>query len=368
MAGTVDWKVGWKKAVTWGTAVDVGALDQMKIVSEGLGDGIPEPIEDENIGDALKGQNMQGNVNLEGPLAEIVRFEGFERRLALFMGSDTVTVVEAGQVWLHDIRFKPSNTGKFGTLCIDKGLGATRLWEYPSVKLSSLELAHQDGKLTANWGNIANKCQREAASQENDATSMGALTLPTSGLMVIFHQSQLLIKAVTGAEGNLASPADEILVSDLKPLNANRNIKGDHENGSNAGFISEPETDGLPSASFMFTVANYKAAVDDIIKEAQKPQTGREPKTYKAQIIYTGRVITGSPTSLPYFLRLDIPAFNISAAPVPGSGPGSKVPVEITCDIVTPQVVPNGSDWAWVTIGGDPLRAMLRNKNSASMA
>jgi hypothetical protein len=119
----------------------------------------------------------------------------------------------------------------------------------------------------------------------------------------------------------------------------------------------------------MFTVANYTTAIDDLLKEAQKPQTGREPKVYKAQVTWTGKTIPGTAApAVPYSLRLDIPAMNISAAPVPGSGPGSKVPVEVTCDIVSPQSVPNGTEWAWVTIGSDPFRWFLVNKNSASMA
>lgn len=362
MAGTVDWKVGFKKAPTWGTAVAVGALDQLKITSEGLGEGIPKPIEDANIGDALKGQNMQGNVECEGSIAEIARFEGLERRLALLMGSDTVAVVQAAKVWSHDMRFKPSNTGKFGTLVFDKGLGATRLWEYPSVKVSSYDFDHQDGKLAFTFGMIANKCQRETASQINTGTEMTNLTLPTNALMVIFQQCSLRIKELTGSEGNLAG-GDEILVTNLKG-SANRNIKGDHESGSNAGFIGEPETDGLPEASLMFSVANYKAAIDDLIKEAIKPQAGREPKTYKAQLTWTGKTIPTTSPALPYILRLDIPALNITASPVTGSGPGSKVPVEITCDIVSPQVVPNGTEWSWVAIGSDPFRWFLQNGNS----
>ena len=366
MAGTVDWVVGFKKAVTWGTAVALGALNKMKLTAEGLPEGIPEPIKDENIGDALSGQTMQGNVNAEGTIAETVRFEGFERRLALFMGADTVTVVQAGQVFEHVMPFKPSNTGKFGTMVIDKGLGNTRLWEYPSVKLSGLEHAHEDGKLMANWAAIMRGCQRDTAAQINTAVEMALLTLPTNGLMAIFNQVLLRFKEVTGAEGNLA-PGDEVLVSDLK-LSANRNLSGDHESGSNAGFIGEPETDGLPEASFSFVVANYKTSVDDLIKEANKPQPGREPKTYKAQLVWTGKDIPGSAPLLPFRLAYDLPAFNVRSAPVPGSGPGAKVPVEVTCDIVTPQVVPNGSEWAWVTIGGDPFRARLQNKNATSMA
>jgi hypothetical protein len=364
MAGTVDWKVGFKKAATWGTAVDVGAGDQMKIISEGLGDGIPKPIQDENIGDALKGQNMQGDVELEGSIAEIARFEGLERRLALFMGSDTVAIVQAGQVWSHAMNFKPSNTGKFGTLVLDKGMGNAALWEYPSVKQSSMDFDHQDGKLVFTHGLIANKVVREAT--ENDATSMGALTIPTNALMVIFQHVKLQIKEVTGAEGNLAG-GDEILVTNVKGT-CNRNIKGDHESGSNAGYIGEPETDGLPEAQLMFTVANYKSAVDALIKEQQKVQAGREPKTYKLQLTWTGKTIAGSAPALPYILRLDVPAANFSATPVPGSGPGSKVPVEMTMDIVTPQIVPNGTEWAWVVAGVDPFRWFLQNKNQTSMA
>lgn len=366
MAGTTGWKVGFKKAVTWGTAIAMAALDQMKIVSEGMPEGIPAPIADANIGDSLKGQNMQGDVNVEGPFAEIARFVGLERRLALFMGSDAITIVQAGLVFEHVMAFKPSNTGKFATLVTDKGLGNARLWEYPSVKLSGYEATHEDGKLQFSWNTLANKCQREVASQINGATEMTALTLPTTGLMIIFNQIKVLLKAVTGAEGNLAG-GDEILVTSLK-TSCNRNIKGDHESGSNAGFIGEPETDGLPEAMLSFVIANYGTVIDDLIKEAIKVQAGREPKQYKAQIIWTGKDIATSAPLKQYTLTLEIPALNITTAPVPGSGPGAKVPVEVSMDIVTPQAVPNGTDWAWVVAGGDPFRWKLQNTNATPMA
>jgi len=277
-----------------------------------------------------------------------------------------VTIVQAGEVFDHVMIFKPSNVGKFGTIVMDKGLGNARLWEYPSVKLASVEADHQDGKLVLNWNAIANKCERTTASQQNDATSMAALTRPTIGLPIIFNQVSLRLTAVTGAEGNLDS-GDEFLITNGK-WNCNRNIKGDHESGSNAGMVGEPETDGLPEGQLMFTVANYKASVDDLIKEAVAIQAGREPKTYKATLLYTGKTIPASAPALPYKLQLDFPALNVVSAPAPGSGPGSKVPVDVTMDIVTPQVVPNGSEWAWVVAGTDPFRWVVTNKNAVSMA
>lgn len=361
MAGSTAWRVGFKKADVWGEAVPVGAGDGIKIASESFGSGVPEPIKDENVGDSLTGQTWQGNVALEGNIVEPVRYEGFGKRLGLFMGADVVSDIGVAAK-VHTMAFKPSNTGLFGTLAIDKGLGATaaRLWEYPSVKLSSLELNHDGGRLVATWGAMANLCQRDAAEQA--AHDFANLSYPTTGLLAIFNQLTVSIKEVTGAEGNLAA-GDEKFVN-AASFTANRNLSGDHVSGSRAGTIDEPETDGLPEAQVKLTFPNFVSGLDDLIAEAIKRQGGGRPKKFKAVLEWKGTTIAGE--AIPYSIRLELPSLTIADAPVNASGPGAKVPVEITFDVTTPDAVGNGTDWSWVTPGGDPFRFVLTNLDADS--
>lgn len=366
MAGTTEWTVATKKATTWGTAVAVGAGDGVKITSEGLGEGIPEPIKDENVGDSLQQGSMQGNVSVEGNLVEPVRFAGITKHMASFMGADAVTEVETGVVGLHSMVMQASNTGKFLTVAIDKGLGSlgSAPWEYPSAKISQLERTHENGKLIATWTLIANKCERTVGSQASHA--FASITYPDPLYMAVFTQLEVLLKEVTGSEGDLSDSTDEYEVSQAD-LSLNRNLAGDHVSGG-GGLISEPETNGLPTGQLKLAFPNYTSAVDALLKEAQTAQTARSPKIYKAILKWTGPEIDGSAGPENYYYSEEYPALTIAAGPANASGPGAKVPVELTFDIQTPQSVPDGTQFSWVTAKSTPMRVVVQNNSVASAA
>ena len=360
MAGTTDWLVARKKATTWGTAVAVGALDGVKITSETFPAGIPDPIKDDNVGDVLSGGTFQGDISVEGNVVIPVRFEGIENDLALFMGAAGVpTTVEAALAFLHTMPFKSNSDGIFATWAIDKGLGTVDSSpnEIETAKYGSIEFGFDAGKAMLTCGLIANKIER--ASPVNGATEFGLVTNPTDGLLAVFSASTFRLTEVTGSEGNLTATED-LLVSEAR-VTANRNISGDHVTGSN-GEIDEPATDGLPEAQLIVTFPQLLTAVDNLIKDAVALQADRQPKVYKAQLFVTGGLITGSVINS-YFFYFDLPALTLANAPQNAGGPGAKVPVEMTFDILTPQAatLPNGTDWSWATAGGDPFRARVQN-------
>lgn len=363
MAGATEWAVAVAQhSGSWGDAGEaVAAGDGVKIMSESLGSGIPEPIVDENVGDSLAGGTYQGNVAIEGNLVVPFRFEGLERLTALLMGqSGTPTTVEAGIAFEHAQVFQDSNTGKFATVAIDKSVG---IHEYPAVKFSSLELGFNNGKLVGTFGCIANRCDRDAAAT-NDAAAILAATPPSSSLLVLWTQLQVLLTEVTGSEGNLDS-ADELLVSDLT-FSVDRNLSGDQVTGTLAGQVDEPETDGLPEASLSLTFPNYVAGIDQLIEDAATIQAGREPKVYKAQLIFTGKEIPTTASANTYHYIIELPAITIRDAPTNAGGPGAKIPVQFDFDVVTPQTVPDGTDWSWVTANSTPFRFRIQNGNSAA--
>ena len=369
MAGTTDWIVAVKQSAAWGTALAVGADDGIKITSETMSSGIPEPIKDENVGDALSGGTLQGNVTAEGTIVAPVRYKGPTSGLlmALLMGnsgaggaSGIPEVIEVATTFLHHMLFQNSNTGLFYTMVMDKGLnGADLPWEWPSVKLGQTEFGHADGKVMITPTNMARSVER--ASSINGDAQIALVTHVTEADLAIFNQITVFLQEITGAEDN-ADANDEILVTDAK-MTINRNLSGDHESGSNAGYISEPETGGMPTAQMELTIADYKDNVDALIKVSQIIQPCRLPKIYKASLIWTGCEIPGTTQSDTFFMRFDIPAMTLADAPVNASGPGSKVPATLTFDINTPQVdtLPNGTDWAWVVAGDTPFRYQLQN-------
>lgn len=365
MAGTTNWTVGFKKATTWGTAVALGAGNKIKIESETMSDGIPEVIRDDNVGDRLSGGTYQGNKVIEGNIVLAPRFEGFERLIAQLQGADTFSEPQVGIVGQHLMDFQASNTGIFGTLAMDKGIGTlgAQTQEYESIKVVSVELNYKNGKLMATVGLIANHLERTAPVNGN--AQFVALTLPAAGLIVLFNQLTVRAKAVTGAEGNL-SGTDDLKVSDAR-ITINRNIKGDVVAGSN-GEIDEPETDGLPVASVTLTFPNYTAAVDALVKPAQTLQANRRPTLYKMELFSIGPTIAGSSPAVSHEMRWLFPALTIGKAPTNAGNPGAKVPVEVTFHVVTPEAgaLPNGADWTWVVADGAPFRLKMVNGETVS--
>jgi len=372
---TTSWAAAIKKAGTWGTSVAVGALDGLKIESEGLPEGIPEVIADDNIGDILSGGTLQGNVGIEGTIVAPMRYEGptSELLMALLMGqsNDNVgpgnTAPEELDVlgsYRHYMMFQANSDGLFATLMVDKDVGANAQYNYPTVKVSQAELAHSNGKLMGTFTLIAHSLIRDRGTGDAE---MAAVTHVTDGLLGIFNQVNLRLKEITGSEDNLAG-GDEILVTDAK-ITINRNISGEFESGSNAGYVGEPDINGFPEAMMEFTVQDYKESttVAAIVTDAQTIQTGRAPKVYKAELYWNG--ITIPSTSDLYEMRFQLPALIVQSAPTSGGAPGSKVPVTVTMKVQTPQAatLPHGTEWADFTAGTDPFRYWVQNSRNVSL-
>lgn len=371
---TVDWKAAIKKAATWGTAVSVGANDGIKLESEGLPEGIPEEIPDNNIGDVLSGGSLQGNVAIEGPIVAPMRYEGPTSMLlmALLMGQSNDGTgpgntapeeIDAGASYKHYMTFQSNADGLFATLMVDKNVGANKQYLYPTVKVAQAELAHSNGKLMGNYTKIAHSLDRDPATGD---TQMAAVTHMTDALLAIFQQVELRLTKITGSEDNLDAN-DEILVTDAK-VTINRNISGDFESGSNAGYVGEPDINGFPEAMLEFTIKDYKAgAVATLIEEAQTIQSGRVPNVYKAELFWQG--INIPTTSTPYEMRFQFPALTVRTSPTQGGAPAQKVPVTIGMKVQTPQTatLPDGTEWSWASAGTDPFRFLVTNGQNVSI-
>ena len=377
---TTSWEAGIKKSATWGVSTALAALHGIKLESESMPEGIPEVIADDNLGDVLSGGTLQGNVAIEGNIVAPMRYEGPTSGLimALFQGVSnasggptdaTPEVIEAGIAFKHYMDFQPDVDGLFGTLAIDKNLGADTQYDYTTVKVSQIELAHSNGKLMLTPTMIAHSLVRDGTV--NGDAEFTALTHATDALLAIFTQFEFLITEVTGAEDNLTAGEanDEIFVTEAK-FTANRNISGEFESGSNAGNVGEPDINGFPEAMVEFTKQDYKSGIiDTMLTDAQTIQTGRQPKIYKVEMTWTGIEIPTTAASNTYFIKLLIPACTIITAPVNAGSPGAKVPVTMSLKLQTPAAgsLPDGTDWTWATAGGAPYRYQVQNGNALSI-
>jgi hypothetical protein len=374
---TTSWAAAINKATVWGTPVAVGAGDGIKLESESLPEGIPEPINDDNLGDVLSGGTLQGNVGIEGTIVCPMRYEGptSELLMAILMGQsndgtgpgNTVPdEIDVGASYRHYMTFQANSDGLFATLMVDKDVGANNQYQYPGAKVSQVELAHNNGKLMGTFTLIAHSVTRDVTAPSGGDAQMAAVTHVTDALLAIFNQVELRLTKITGSEDNLTS-SEEILVTDAK-ITINRNISGEFESGSNAGYVGEPDINGFPEAMLEFTVQDYKTgAVATLVEEAQTIQTGRVPDVYKAELYWTG--INIPTTSTPYEMKFQLPALVIQSAPTAGGAPGSKVPVTVTMKVQTPQAdsLPDGTDWSWASAGTDPFRFLLTNGRNVSI-
>lgn len=386
MAGTTEWNAGLTKADAWGTPllIDDGAAGsghRVKFESDSMPPGFPEVIKDDNVGEPMSGATFQGNLSVEGQMSIPARYEQLSFLTAMLMGQDTYTVNDL-TLGDHEQVFQNSNTGNYLTLVLDREFGT--LWEYQTCKVSQIELSHSDGKLVCSPTLIANRCERAAplAHEIKDGdTNPAAFRAP--GDLILFNHLRVAMQEVDGADTNLdmgeTTGADLYRVTDLK-ITANRNVTGNHESGSDApatsggpvpgaGEIGEPETDGMPEGQVEITFANHSALVDAIVKEAQIRQPGSVPKVYKLTAKWTGRPNPNATTPpIGYLFQGDFAALTIADAPIQAGGPGAKTPVTITFNIVTPQVLPLGTDWTtWCdTIGQKPFRFFYTNSLQVS--
>ena len=126
-------KAEYKKAVTWGTAVAIGAGlgDQFEYATEDVTPAV-ELIESDQInGSALTGASDVGAITVEGSLSGMdVKYQGMERWVRDVFGT-LVTTNPGVTHFEHQFDFALSNAGLFGTLVYDK---VVAIHEYDSFK------------------------------------------------------------------------------------------------------------------------------------------------------------------------------------------------------------------------------------------
>jgi len=358
MGNTGGWTLAMKKKATasgWtNAAVSVNnASDAFLARSEGIPAGLPEGVEDFNIGQTAVGAEYWTNHNLEGSLGELAaRYEGVEKFLAQVAGEDTADV-EAVTAYRHTARMLFSNVGQFVTIAKDTGVSIS---EVPAARITGYELKLADRMVTIAPNFVGNRLINPATVN----TTLAAATPPSSKLALLFNSLVFRMNAQSGSA--LASPTDDLLMSDFG-ISWDRRQTATPVNRSD-GTPDEPESDGgAPEGTVRLVFPNL-AAAHEVFLTSNLAVSVAEKTPYKADFTFTGPDITGSTGPVQFLGIWEFPKLVVRSFSSPGSGPLAKVPVTIEMGILTPDTAPAGMTWAFASGQGYPMRTQVLNENT----
>jgi hypothetical protein len=228
---------GAKKASIWGTAIALGAGDE--ILLEGAsGLDVPEVVRTphrESDTPYIK-QSSLGNIMPQDVVLPVqMRYElGRLGSLiaAIFGTAGVPTQQGTTAAYKHIFQWADGIDGTFFTYAEER---PSKIFEAPAVKPFRLELSIADGLLKAALSMRANDCIDD--SSVNTATQMDALTVPSDFLNTEIGFQQLSVKINAESAGDVASETAKV-VSDLNVVLERGIEAGQHVAGSNK--IREP--------------------------------------------------------------------------------------------------------------------------------
>jgi len=279
---------GFKKHTVWGTAVALGATDEVAVEgSTGL-HAPTYPI----IGSKESDQPFikQGDFGNQDPIDFTVpikmRYElgSIGRAIAMIFGTAGAPAQqESTDAYLHTLQWKDEISGLFGTWVEER---AGKIFEVPSAKPYKLELSFSDALLKGAISFRGNTCIDN--SSVNTATQIDALTLPAGFLETGARFKQGFVKMNAESDGDV-SVETSLQVNDLsiryeRPIDAGVHAVGDEK-------IVEPFEEGhsghdLIAVSLKFPRMNSTNAAFF--------QTFTAETTQKALIQFDGAVISGA--------------------------------------------------------------------------
>lgn len=300
-----------KKGATWGTAIAVGALDEVPVISPGNTD-LQTPVRD--IDPALESDTpyvMTSELLQSQPVDFAVpyrfRYESgrFATMLAMLFGVAGVPTQQgATTAYLHEFTWKDEISGLFGTWVEER---PSKIFEVPSAKPFRAEFNFQNGVLVCTISLRGDDCKDDSTT--NTATQVDAVTLPSTfyddGVTAIFRNAVVKINAETG--GDVASETalilDDFSVVYERPLEA-----GVHTAGTE--YILEPLEEGLSGPQTQVTLSFPRmSSVNDAFF-----QTFEAGTTQKMLIEFTGANIE---STYDYRLSLFFPRLKMQSPTYP---------------------------------------------------
>jgi len=228
--------VGLKKATAWGTAVACGSGDGILVEEVGI-KKTSALLPDKSAASPYSKGADKGLDTAGGPLSGVLRFQGFDTALALFMGSAAAPAqIGETDAYTGKLSLADSVKGQFATLA--NLIMSDRVHEFPGVKITGVTISGERGApCKIAFTTIAD--DEVYASIINTSTTMGSVTYPDAGNRAIFTSSCYFRMNAQG--GDALSATDNIYPSSFE-ISMARTMEGDPTGTGNT--IDEPdETD-----------------------------------------------------------------------------------------------------------------------------
>jgi len=277
---------GFKKATTWGTAVALGATDEVLLNGNS---GLQPPsypyvpakesdhafIKEADFGN-------QGPIDLALPIDWRYEMGAAGRILAMIFGTagDPTDLTGA---YKHTFQWKDEISALFGTWAEER---AGKIFEVASMKPYKAEFSFVDALLKVALSLRGNACIDNSAT--NGATQIDALTLPSSFLntRIRFKQGTVKMNAESGGDvsGETALQVNDLRISFERPIDG-----GVHAVGSDK--IIEPLEEGHSGGDLIAVRLDFPR-MNTI--NAAFFQTFTAETEQKMLIQFTGALIAGS--------------------------------------------------------------------------
>jgi len=338
------------KGVTWGTAVECGALSGFEFLRENIQERVALLPDEEVRANAFRRAGDKGSEAYTGSVDMNFRYRGLDLWLALAFGECSTSQV-SGTVYKHVL--KPANTreGQFATLVLQKTVD---LEEYTSIKVTGFHLkVSQGGKAEVTFDLVAHGLNRNTDTGTNDATTFASVTVPTTRDVALFSQMTAWINAYDGADFD--DDVDTVYINAFA-LDVTQPFVEDDYSTWGGTKIEEPTADGKFDVKLKFDWRKYSDAAGGNSALVAAAQTKGK---YKAKVQLTGAYnITGAyyHDLTMYFPELQIPEQDHS---IPGA---NVIPTSISFDAVEAESAPTGFSTGYT----EPIIAELQNELTTS--
>lgn len=246
---------GFKKTTTWGTAVALGATDEVLLVAPGSsGLDVPaQPIDPALESDTpfvLKSELLQiPPVDVTLPVRLRYEMGSIGRAIAMIFGTAGTPSLLDTTAYKHTFQWADEISGLFGTYAEER---PSKIFEAAAAKPYKLELNFSNGVCMAN---VSMRCNTVIdTSTTNTATQMDALTVPSNffddGVQAMFAHASVKMNAESG--GDVTSET-ALVLSDFSVVFERPIESGVHVAGSNT--IIEPLEEGLSGPGITVTLS-----------------------------------------------------------------------------------------------------------------
>lgn len=300
--------LGVKKATTWRTAVQCGALDGLLVTNGFSSNKSPIYLPDDSLGQDDIRDFYKSSEAVSDSLEGYLRYEGWDTLLALVMGTAGTPTQNESTAYYNTYSPAANINDYFATMAIKKSPNTEGVWEIPSAKITGFTISARVGELAKIAVQfMGNKIETDEGAGVNGHLTIGDVTYPDRGNIALMN-SDFKMRMNTQGGGALAD-SDKIYpygfsLTYSRPMKENF-VASYHD-------MSEPSQEGFSVASLDINFDKYNL---DTFMAAVEDQTD-----YKLDITFQGGLITG--TSY-YTFRLDIPKITWVNAGAPLNGPGT---------------------------------------------